>query len=63
MAAIASSDPNGLLKFAARGGLGAVMGSKGIKAIVVDKTLQQPAYHDRETFMEMVRDLPCRLHQ
>jgi aldehyde:ferredoxin oxidoreductase len=55
MAAIASSDPNGELKFAARGGLGAVMGSKGVKAVVVDKTLQQPVYHDREKFMEMVR--------
>ena len=55
MAAIASSDPNGELKFAARGGLGAVMGSKGIKAVVVDKTLKQPIYHDRQQFMEMVR--------
>jgi aldehyde:ferredoxin oxidoreductase len=57
MAAIASSDPNGELKFAARGGLGAVMGSKGVKAVVVDKTLQQPAYHDRQRFMEMVRTI------
>ena len=55
MAAIASSDPNGELKFAARGGLGAVMGSKGIKAMVVDKTLQQPVYQDRQKFMDMVR--------
>jgi aldehyde:ferredoxin oxidoreductase len=57
MAAIASSDPYGELKFAARGGLGAVMGSKGIKAVVVEKTLQQPAYHDRQTFMDMVREV------
>jgi aldehyde:ferredoxin oxidoreductase len=55
MAAIASSDPNGELRFAARGGLGAVMGSKGIKAVVVDRTLQQPVYHDRQTFMDRVR--------
>jgi len=55
MAAIASSDPNGELKFAARGGLGAVMGSKGVKAVVVEKTLQQPVYHDRQKFMDMVR--------
>ena len=57
MAAIASSDPNGELKFAARGGLGAVMGSKGVKAIVVDRTLQQPVYHDRQKFMDMVRTI------
>ena len=57
MALIASSDPNGELRFAARGGLGAVMGSKGIKAIVVDKTLQQPVYHDRQKFMDMVRSI------
>ena len=57
MAAIASSDPNGELKFAARGGLGAVMGSKGVKAVVVDRTLQQPVYHDRQKFMDMVRTI------
>lgn len=57
MACIASSDPNGELKFAARGGLGAVMGSKGIKAVVVDKTLRQPVYHDRTRFMDTVRAL------
>jgi aldehyde:ferredoxin oxidoreductase len=57
MAAIASSDPNGELKFAARGGLGAVMGNKGIKAVVVDRTLQQPVYHDRQKFMDMVRTI------
>jgi aldehyde:ferredoxin oxidoreductase len=55
MAAIASSDPNGELKFAARGGLGAVMGSKGVKAVVVAKTIKQPVYHDRQQFMDMVR--------
>ncbi len=55
MAAIASSDPNGELKFAARGGLGAVMGSKKVKAVVVERTLQQPSYHDRQKFMAMVR--------
>jgi aldehyde:ferredoxin oxidoreductase len=57
MAAIASSDPNGELKFAARGGLGAVMGSKGVKAVVVDKTLQQPVYADRQRFMDIVRTI------
>ncbi|MCE5281060.1 MAG: aldehyde ferredoxin oxidoreductase [Deltaproteobacteria bacterium] len=57
MASIASSDPNGELKFAARGGLGAVMGSKGIKAVVVDRTLQQPLYHNKEQYMDMVRNI------
>lgn len=57
MAAIASSDPYGELKFAARGGLGAVMGSKRLKAVVVDKTLQQPVYHDRQAYMDMVREI------
>jgi aldehyde:ferredoxin oxidoreductase len=51
MAAIASSE----LNFAARGGLGAVMGSKGVKAVVVAKTIKQPVYHDRQQFMDMVR--------
>ena len=57
MACIASSDPHGELKFAARGGLGAVMGSKGIKAVVVDRTVQQPVYHDRKAYMDMVREI------
>jgi aldehyde:ferredoxin oxidoreductase len=57
MACIASSDPNGELKFAARGGLGAVMGSKGLKAIVADRTLQQLPYHDRKAYLDMVRTI------
>ncbi|MDA8126006.1 MAG: aldehyde ferredoxin oxidoreductase [Deltaproteobacteria bacterium] len=57
MACIASSDPNGELKFAARGGLGAVMGSKKLKAIVADKTMEQMPYHDRQAFMDMVREI------
>jgi len=36
-AGVASTDPDGIqVRFAARGGLGAVMGAKGIKAIVID---------------------------
>jgi len=36
-AGVATTDPEGIqVRYAARGGLGAVMGSKGIKAIVVD---------------------------
>jgi aldehyde:ferredoxin oxidoreductase len=62
MAAIAASEPNGELKFASRGGLGAVMGSKGIKAIVVEKTQAQLTYHDREGFMNMVRTVHADFH-
>jgi len=36
-AGVATTDPDGIqVRYAARGGLGAVMGSKGIKAIVID---------------------------
>jgi len=42
-AAVATTDGAGVqARFAARGGLGAVMGAKGIKAIVVDDTGVQP---------------------
>lgn len=52
-AAIAANDHTGrLVRFAARGGLGAVMGSKGIKAIVFDPTgTTVPTYHDRKRLM------------
>jgi len=33
------------------------MGSKGIKAVVVDRTLQQPLYHNKEEYMDMVRNI------
>jgi aldehyde:ferredoxin oxidoreductase len=51
-AGIAVSDPKGYPnRFAGRGGLGAVMGSKGLKAIVVsDKGLPYLEHADKEAF-------------
>jgi len=44
-AGVAVSDVNDIqIRYAARGGLGAVMGSKGIKAIVVDDTDSVPPH-------------------
>jgi len=57
-ACIAASDPHGELKFAARGGLGALMGSKGLKAIVVDdEGCNLISYSDKEKFMELAKEL------
>ena len=41
-------------RLAARGGVGAVMGSKKVKAIVVEM-LKMPAFHDRKKVMNAVR--------
>jgi aldehyde:ferredoxin oxidoreductase len=61
-AAIASTDPFGELKFAARGGMGAVMGIKGLKALVVnDEGVDRMTYHDREAFIKIARDLNKQL--
>jgi aldehyde:ferredoxin oxidoreductase len=45
-------------RFCGRGGLGAVMGAKGLKAIVLkaDQT-STPDYHDREAFQEINRQM------
>jgi aldehyde:ferredoxin oxidoreductase len=44
-------------RFAGRGGLGAVMGSKGIKAIVIDpKNLQLPKPVNSEKYKELLKD-------
>jgi aldehyde:ferredoxin oxidoreductase len=49
-AGVATTDKAGVqIRFAGRGGMGAVMGSKGIKAIVFDDTGASPAeVHDRK---------------
>ena len=54
---IAVSDPKGLPnRFAGRGGLGAVMGSKGVKAIVIsDKGLPSLEHADKEEFVAAAR--------
>jgi len=46
------------VRYAARGGLGAVMGSKGIKAIVVDDSkVVEPDYHDPKLLREVVKEV------
>ncbi len=56
VAGISFTDPEGRpTRIAARGGVGAVMGSKKVKAIVVDKD-KMPDFHDRKALMGKVRD-------
>ena len=56
-AGIAISDPKGYPnRFAGRGGLGAVMGSKGLKAIVIsDKGASFLGHADKEAFVEATK--------
>jgi aldehyde:ferredoxin oxidoreductase len=53
-ASVAVTDTNGRpARHAGRGGMGAVMGSKGLKAVVVDdKDAAGVTYHDKEAFKE-----------
>ncbi|NQV48656.1 MAG: aldehyde ferredoxin oxidoreductase [Rhodospirillaceae bacterium] len=56
LAGIAFTDPDGRPdRFAGRGGVGAVMGTKKIKAIVIDK-LKLPPLHDRKKVITAVRE-------
>ena len=56
MAGIAfSDDENRPTRFAARGGVGAVMGSKKIKAIIIDRN-KMPPFHERKKVMLAVRE-------
>jgi len=66
-AGIAVTDMEGRpSRFAGRGGLGAVMGSKGLKAIVIDNTdssVKKPVYSHRfneqnKSFVNMLRENP-----
>jgi aldehyde:ferredoxin oxidoreductase len=53
---ISFTDPEGRpVRIAARGGVGAVMGSKKVKAIVVDLN-KMPTFHDRKKVMGGVRE-------
>ena len=55
MSGISFTDPEGRpVRIAARGGVGAVMGSKKVKAIVVDKN-KMPTFHDRKKYMGSVK--------
>lgn len=61
VAGIAFTDPEQRpVRIAARGGVGAVMGSKKVKAIVVDKD-KMPTFHDRKKVMGSVREYGQRL--
>jgi aldehyde:ferredoxin oxidoreductase len=58
---IAFADTDGRpSRLAARGGVGAVMGSKKVKAIVVDLH-KMPTFHDRKKVMSAVREYGARL--
>lgn len=60
-ACVAANDPIGELKFAARGGLGAVMGSKGLKAIVIDADCNKITYENKEKFTALAIDYNKKL--
>ncbi|MGB1254927.1 MAG: aldehyde ferredoxin oxidoreductase C-terminal domain-containing protein [Thiolinea sp.] len=63
MAGIAFSDTdNRPSRLAARGGVGAVMGVKKVKAIVIDK-LKMPPMHDRKKVMTSVREYGKKLDE
>ncbi len=62
MAGIAFTDPDQRpTRLAARGGVGAVMGSKKVKAIVVDMN-KMPTFHDRKKLMSAVKEYGKRLN-
>ena len=63
MAGIAFADTDGRpSRLAARGGVGAVMGSKKVKAIVVDMH-KMPTFHDRKKLMGSIREYGTRLNK
>ena len=58
---IAFADTDGRpSRLAARGGVGAVMGSKKVKAIVID-VHKMPTFHDRKKVMGAIREYGARL--
>ena len=61
MAGISFSDPEGRpVRIAARGGVGAVMGMKKVKAIVCDKH-KMPTFEDRRGVMQGVKEYTAKL--
>ncbi len=63
LAGIAFSDvENRPVRLAARGGVGAVMGVKKVKAIVVDKH-KMPTFHDRKKLMTSIRSYGEKLEK
>jgi aldehyde:ferredoxin oxidoreductase len=62
-AGVAFADTDGRpSRLAARGGVGAVMGSKKVKAIVVDLH-KMPTFHDRKKLMGSIREYGRRLEK
>ncbi len=62
IAGISFTDPEGRpVRISARGGVGAVMGSKKVKAIVVDRH-KMPKFHDRKKLMSSVKDYGAKLN-
>jgi aldehyde:ferredoxin oxidoreductase len=58
---IAFTDPEGRpVRLSARGGVGAVMGSKKVKAIVADQ-VKMPTFHDRKNLMGKIRKYTAML--
>ncbi len=56
-ASVAHMDKDGSpSRFSARGGLGAVMGSKGLKAIVVERGTHKVDLHDKRVFSQAVKE-------
>jgi aldehyde:ferredoxin oxidoreductase len=61
MSGIAFADTDGRpSRLSARGGVGAVMGSKKVKAIVID-VHKMPSFHDRKKVMGAIREYGARL--
>ena len=61
MSGISITDTDGRpSRLAARGGVGAVMGSKKVKAIVID-VHKMPTFHDRKKLMGSIREYGARL--
>lgn len=63
MSGISFSDPEGRpVRIAARGGVGAVMASKKVKALVCEKN-KMPTFHDRKGVMQGVKSYGAKLKE
>ncbi|MCP3849269.1 MAG: aldehyde ferredoxin oxidoreductase, partial [Gammaproteobacteria bacterium] len=63
LSGIAFTDPDGRpVRLAARGGVGAVMGSKKVKAIVIDKA-KMPEMHDRKSMSQGVKEYAAQVQE
>ncbi len=63
LSGIGFTDPDGRpVRLAARGGVGAVMGSKRVKAIVIDKA-KMPDMHDRKSMTKGVREYGAQVRE